>query len=181
MRKTLFASLLVVGAVGFVRPPAALAQSVEATRTYALVGLIEERGPDDEPVAAEAVRDEVRALLRSSMRARGFERSRTPALLLAVQAQPVAPEGAVLLSLLALEPLPPEAIAFGREQELFYADGAGASLTDEGRTVRQYMSEEHMYTYGRIVAHEVAVAEPGRLGEAVDDLLGRALRWTPDR
>ena len=78
-------------------------------------------------------------------------------------------EGAqdIALSVVAMSGLPEEVIALGAEQEVFYlAFAKGQELPEEGKQVRQYMSEDWLRQYYSIRGQYMRVVPASQLEQA---------------
>lgn len=91
----------------------------------------------------------VRGLLEEQLAARDLPQTGVPWMLL-FDVAAIERDGArdVVLSVVAMSGLPEEVIALGREEEVFYlASAKDQDLPEEGKGVRQYVSEDWLRQY----------------------------------
>ena len=76
----------------------------------------------------------------------------------------------IALSVVAMSGLPEEVIALGAEQEVFYL-AKGLELPEEGKQVRQYMSEEWLRQYYAVQGQYMRVVPASQLEQACASII----------
>ncbi|MFK7843924.1 MAG: hypothetical protein AB8G77_01390 [Rhodothermales bacterium] len=113
---------------------------------------------------------EASAMLENDLIARGGERNEKEGWLFLVGLSEEDERQQVALSITVLHKLPEEVVALGKKEQVFYktiADQDPATHPEEGKWVREYMSEEFLRQFAMVQGNYVEITDKARMNDAI--------------
>ena len=116
----------------------------------------------------------VMEMLRAQFQEKGVTESEAPDWVFLVGAARLEESGHVALSVVTMHALPEVVVQMGKEKEAFYlnaSDEERAAFPEEGRHIRQLMSEEFMRQFAMAQDQDLLVVEERALEDAVAEIV----------
>ena len=150
---------------------ATLVQAQTPDAPYGItVNVFHSENPQDDQLEKEII-----AAIEQQLDQRAIPQRGGQQIILLVDAQLLTQAQEVVLSVSVLHALPPEVLDLGAAEEVFYLGKAGAvqpvNLTEEGRTVRQYVSRDWLAQFHHITAQKLLVFPRDRLAAEMEALV----------
>ena len=124
----------------------------------------------------EDLEREVMEMLRTELQAKGAVEAEEPDMVFLTRAVPLEESGQIALSVVTLYSLPEAVVQMGKQDQVAYrnvSDEERAAFSEEGKHVREYMSEEFTRQFAMVQGQDLMVVEEDALEEAVAEIVER--------